>query len=261
MLHSLHFLESKKHNIKYGVIADQDDVGTVVACQEIQKFMPLAFKVGERETSMGKPINKMTELMPADVYMVVNDDVLCLTPNWDEVIAKAVEAKPYGMFWWKNGFEQEVLYPIITEKWRAAAGRFYTEDFPFWYDDLVMVEVWTMTTDEMPIVLDITIADRPQTTTHRMRDLKFWQSFYTETRGARLAQSFDIAKKLGLPEPKYGALMAGRLDEHLKTVPDDKLDLLEKEQGDREPADPSYYVAKERAQRVLDSLNDERRVA
>ena len=256
IMRSMNFLESGKHRVHYGVACDDDDVGTIVACQEIQKEILTGYRVGPRQCSLGGLINDMAVRMPADVYVGVNDDVLCLEPDWDDKIAQAVKKKPYGVFWWTNALPQEVLFPIVTEKWRTAAGSIFTDHYPFWYDDLCLMETWCMTTDEAPQVLGIKIADRTKTITHRMRELKFWQKFYTETRVLRVKNSLMISEKLGLPEPKSIHKMAQKLTEHLLTVPDEKLTEIERNQGETTPPDEAYLIAKARAQSILDEIRE-----
>jgi hypothetical protein len=253
VLYSLRYLESWKHRIHYGVICDDDDIATIVCCQKLKEVMPLAYRIGSRQETMGASINDMAKFMPADVYLVINDDILCLSPDWDKVISEAVEKTPHGIFWWKNACPMDALYPIVTEKWRQAAGGIFSENFPFWYDDLCLVELWAMTTQTDQLRLDISIADKP-IKTQRMRDLKFWQKVYTETRKQRVKQSIEIAEKLGLPKPTIGEALAERLTAALVSMDDERLTQIEKNQGETSEPDSAYLRAKEKAQRLLDQL-------
>lgn len=250
ILYSLRYLESQENEVQYGVICDNDDLETVAACEKLQKIMPLAYRVGERFVTMGSAINDMAKFMPADVYLVLNDDILCLSTNWDKEIVQAVNKTPHGVFWWTNDYDYDALYPIVTEKWRQAADGVFAENFPFWYDDLCLAELWVMTTDQEPIRLSIKIADKP-VATQRMRELKFWQKVYTETRKLRVRQSVEIAKKLGLPEPQCGAELAKRLTAALVAMDDERLSQIEKNQGDTTHPDSNYQIAKQNAEKLL----------
>jgi hypothetical protein len=253
VLSSLTMLESGKHRVYYGVCADDDDEETISFCKEMQGKMRLAFRVGERQKTMGGVINEMATLMPAEVYLVINDDILCLDYAWDDVIAEAVEKTPHGVFWWKNAYPMDALYPIVTEKWRQAAGQIFTNHYPFWFDDLCLIEVWMMTTGQEPIRLDISIVDKP-VSTQRMRDLKFWQGLYTQTRKLRVLQSYEIAEKLGLPRPTASEEFARRLTEALIVMDEEHLKQIEINQGETSPPDAAYLVAKERAEKILEEL-------
>jgi hypothetical protein len=69
-----------------------------------------------------------------------------------------------------------------------------------------------MTTSQENIILPIKISDRPRTTTHRMRDLKFWQKVYNGTRKLRVQKAYEIAKKLGIERPQAPDKIAILLD-------------------------------------------------
>ncbi len=261
VLSSLRMLESGLHKISYGVCLDNDDSETRDFCIEAQKVMPLAYRCGPRQKTMGGVINDMAERMKGDVFLVINDDILCISPSWDREIANAVEKTDYGVFWWNNALPtdtrrfMDALYPIITDKWRQAAGGIFTDHYPFWYDDLCLIELWYMTTEKEPLRLDISIVDKPVMTT-RMRDLKFWQSLYTKTRRERVKKGIEIAEKLGLPIPKTGGIMAEKLTEALVSMSDERLKEIELNQGESSPPDEAYLVAKSRAQVIIDNLQE-----
>lgn len=256
VLSTLRYLESGKHQVRYCVISDDDDPATAEWCSAA-KHIPITNRVGPRQTTMGGAINEVAEYFSdhADAYTVINDDILCMSANWDDTIAKAVEATPHGVFWWgcDESMEQDALYPIVTEKWRQAAGGVFTDYFPFWYDDLCLAELWLMTTDAEAIRLDCKIIDRPVMTT-RMREVKFWQQVYTQTRVLRVQQAYQVAERLGLPKPQ-GAVHVGKLmTSHLKSVPDEKLDAIEKNQGETAPPDAAYLEARARAEELLATI-------
>lgn len=260
VLQTLRYLESGKHEVRYGVISDEDDPATFEWCKTA-KHIPLVNRVEPRYQTMGGAINEMSEWMHvnlgSEVFTVINDDILCLTPNWDDIIAKAVEETPHGVFWWNDTNEQgyEALYPIVTDKWRKAAGGLFTDYFPFWYDDLCLAELWTMTTDSDNIRLDCQICDKPVKTT-RMRELSFWQQVYTKSRKLRVAKAYEMADKLGLPRPSSPEMIKALVDSKLKRVSDEWLDSIEQNQGETTAPDSAYLDAKARAEVLLQSIGD-----
>lgn len=248
-------LESGEHEVAYGVCCDDDDPQTSLLCAGLQGEIPLAFRVGPRPESLGGVINDMAERMPADAYLALTDHCLCLTPNWDEKIAAAVAQTPHGVFWWKNALPHEALLAIVTEGWRKAAGGIFTDHYPFWFDDLCLLEQWVMATDAEPLVLDVTLAHKA-TSTHRMRDLPFWQDFFIRTRALRVEKGKEIAAALGLPTPAIGFALAERLTAILKSVPPSELHKIEQGQGDASPPDPAYLAAKARAESILTRIKE-----
>ena len=259
ILRSMQFLESGKHEVRYVVGVDDDDEETRRACEWLgsKKQISLGVRVDARPVSLGGLINELALCKPADVYAAVNDDIVCLSPGWDEEIAKAVERLPHGVFWWTDGSGNGALFPIVTEKWRAAAGGIFSEWFPFWYDDLCLLELWMMTTDAEIQELDIKICDKPRTVTHRMRELKFWQNVYIATRKLRVAQAYDIAAKLGLPKPQGTEHIAALMNNHIKRVADEWIAEIEANQGDKTPPDENYRIAKDKARRMLEEVSPE----
>lgn len=257
VLSTLKYLESGRHQVKYCVISDDDDPETAAFCAAA-KHIPITNRVGPRQTTMGGAINDMAEYASsqgAEVYTVINDDVLCLSANWDQTIAEAVEKTPHGVFWWgcDPSMTQDALYPVVTEKWRKAAGGIFTDYFPFWYDDLCLAELWLMATDSEALRLDCQIIDKPVRTT-RMRELRFWQQVYTKTRVLREKQARDIAGALGLPVPECTVHVSKLMTARLKAVPDEKLDEIERTQGETSAPDDAYLMAKANAEELLRNI-------
>lgn len=250
ILGSLRALESGKHEVTYVVACDDDDPQTAQLCEKLKEALPLKISVNPRPVSLGGLVNQVALQYPADVYTAVCDDVLCVTLAWDGVIAEAVEKKPYGVFWWKNALPQEAFWAIVTETWRAAADGVFTDHYPFWYDDLCLVELWFMATNEDPQGLEIFLVDLPKTT-HRLRDIQFWRELFTRTRAWRVKQGRDIAKKLGLPEPRLSAEFAKRWEAMLGTLSDERCQQIENIQGDAGEPDPAYLRAYARAKELM----------
>lgn len=256
LLHCMHKLASGKHKITYAVSCDDDDPQTVDFCRAIRKFLPVAFKLNNfRPSSIGGMFNELALLAPAQVYTTMCDDLLVLSHEWDETIAAWTQAHPYHITHWKNMYPTETLYAIVTERWRAAAGGIYTDHYPFWFDDSVLLELWALTTsiDHAATAIDVFLYDKPQTETLRMRDISFWGLFYEVTRPLRVKKAYEIAKKLGLPDPLHAAALGKALTRQQDTL---KIQLkemqkIENTQGDPRPPDAAYIETKRRAKVLM----------
>ena len=257
-LTSMRYLESGDNTVHYYVIYDDDDEETHDFCQKLRNSnFPLGYRRGPRFETMGGVINQVAEYAhdndKSDVYLVINDDTLCLSLNWDRYISEAVEKTPYGVFWWKNALPVETLFPIVTEKWRQAAGGMFTDHYPYWFDDLCLIELWMMATDQEAIFLDCTLIDKP-VHTHRMRDLRFWQQVYNKTRPMRVEKAVEIAEKLGLPKPRMLQTFAKMIDKEFSGMTSDRLREIELSQGDvKITPDPSYLKVKARMKAFMDN--------
>ena len=248
---SLDMLASGKNEITYGVCADEDDPPTKLFALGIQARMPdrIAVRVGPRPQSLGALVNDMALRLPADAYCSITDDILCLTPAWDEEIRAKIEETPHGVFWWRNALEQDSLFAVVSDAWRQAAGGIFTNYYPFWFDDWALAELWTLATGREPLRLNAQIADKPRHT-HRLRDIPFWQSFYIFTRAERVRWARDIAAKLGLPEPLHAEAMADRLNAALHAMDAEAAKRIEL-QGDTEAPDAAYVATKVRAENMM----------
>lgn len=249
---SLKTLASEEHEILYGVACDDDDPATIdyLKAWRADGFKSLSYMHGPRAPSLGLLDNMLAGYMPADVYVVWGDDLLCCTHEWDKKIAEAIDRVPHGVFWWKTQDGSQSLVPIISEKWRAASGGLFTDYFPFWYDDIWLWELWQFTTDSEPEFLEVRMADKPIGTT-RMRDLGFWARFYHAMRGMRIKEGLRIAAALGLPIPKAGQVAPEVYKLYTHMHPDMVKDVERRNHAETGEPDPQYVVAKRRAEEML----------
>lgn len=253
-IRTLQEAESGKHRVVYIIGADADDpqtigMGKLLMAPSI-KGGQVTMHVFERTGSLGAMVNQMALDVPADAYCSLCDDVLVRTEGWDEKIAEAVERRPDGVFWWKTDDARPATYAIVTEKWRAAAGCIFTEHFPFWWDDIWLLKVWTLASEDPWLHVDAWLEDRPSKT-QNMRDLRFWGEFYLSQKGARVEQANRIAAALGWPRTLDVNALSEQIDqltpEFLATAND-----IEASQGESDkPAPPSYVRAKARAEALM----------
>lgn len=254
VLNSLRSQESGKNEVTYGIGCDVDDHVTIGTCEILQPRMPIRWHVTERQPSLGARVNQLAELMPADVYCSIADDVLCMTPGWDEKIAEAFAAKDDGVWWWRMHYKEYALYAIVSEKWRQAAGKIFTDYFPYWYDDIWLLELWVLASEAPFLYVDAQLADCPKAT-HRMRDMAFWHDFWHFMRPERVKKAREIAKNLGWPEPKTADILATVIG---RPVPEfvESMTKIEENQGDQGPASIEYIKAKSRAQEMMGKPQD-----
>lgn len=233
------------NDVRYVIGCDADDPRTIEMALAMREWgLPVFPHVAPRQPSLGGLDNLMAARFPADVYCVLGDDFRILTHGWDSAIVCAWMAKPDGVWWWSDR-KGEATVPIISERWRAAAGRIFTDYFPFWWDDIWLVEVLRYATGRIGADrLDIWLQDRARTT-HRMRDSQFWHDFFWSRRDERKEEGRKIAERLGWPRVEsLEGLDIGR-------NPDFDAAEIEAKQGDRGPPTSEYLIAFERAKALM----------
>lgn len=243
---SLHARASGRHEIRYVVGCDDDDPNTAALVEMIAaRGLPVKAHCGPRMSSLGGLVNEITEANPADVYCPLCDDVMVATVDWDEAIHAAWLKRRDGVWFWRT---KKSHYCIVSEKWRAAAGRIFTDYFPFWWDDLWLIQLWMYVTGKPRQYIDAWLDDGAPATT-RMRDLEFWTEFFWSRADERRMEAARIRQKLRRPiikhEPHHELY---RNPEYTRRTGE-----IQAKQGERAPPTPEYLRAKARADALMGS--------
>jgi hypothetical protein len=246
MLDTIRRLESGRHDVAYVIGCDSDDPETI-ALGHMEKLYDyrVSPRCMVRKSSLGAMVNLMIDENPADAYICLTDDVEILTPHWDEAIADAWTVRPDGIWWWRTLAVRPATYAIISEKWRSAAGQVWTDYFPFWWDDMWLLQVWMFASGEPMLPIEAWLDDQALAT-HRMRDLRFWADFYTRMKGKRQQQAVRMAKALGWPPAPLDDNRCDVSPAFLKEA-----DKIEGNQGDKMPPTAEYLKAKARAETMM----------
>lgn len=244
---SMTWRTSGEHDVRYVIGCDADDEPTrEMAMAMWGEGMPVVPHIAARQPSLGGLVNMLALKCPADVYCSLADDVYIATNGWDKEIAEAWQAKPDGVWWWLT--QNDATYAIVSEKWRAAAGRIFTDYFTFWFDDGWLLQVWLYASGMPGQMLKIHLEDRPRKT-HRMRDTTIWNDFYWSPRcqRERMAEALRIRKALGWPDVEHDPA----LDMKLRADANEWLAKVEDRRGDKDPPTPEYLAALGRIQDMM----------
>ena len=169
---------------------DSDDPQTIAAC--IPLGPAVRVHVLRRRGSLGQIVNILSEQNPADVYCSYADDLVMQEPGWDQIIADALEDHPDWVLWWgAQTVNCKTTYAIVPDVWRKAAGRIFTDYFPFWFDDTWLMQVWQYAVGSVDhwVALDAEIIDDSMGKTHRLQDYQFWEQFFWDRDGERLEEA------------------------------------------------------------------------
>jgi hypothetical protein len=251
-LTSLQQNASGKHNVRYGVAVDVDDLATIGVCQTLRPTWPQGsgFRVGPRPVSMDALHNQLARDIPGEVYVGFCDDMLCVTKDWDAEIAKLVKENPNGVWWWSSNREGEFTQmPIVSEAWRKAAGGIFPEYFPYWWGDTWLAEVYVLATESHLQYAPVFFIDGAETT-NNMRELRFWTEFYHWLQPVRIEEARRISEALGFPALTVTDLFSKFTGIKNKKFMD-RIEEIEAGQGDRGDPHEGYKIAKARAEEML----------
>lgn len=238
---------SGMNDVRYVIGCDADDLETIEMALALRGHgLPVIPNVAQRQPSLGGLVNLLAAKCPADVYCSLSDDMEVLTKGWDRAIADAWRKQPDGVWWWKS--HNDITYAIVSEKWRAAAGRIFTDYFPFWWDDIWLVEVLRYATGHIGAErIEAWVRDKARTT-HRMRDMTFWCDFFYSRREERKEEARRIAANLGWPA--VASVDGLDIQKNPEFTAEFAADVQAK-QGERAPPTPEYLVAYERAKALM----------
>lgn len=250
---ALDMLASGKHDIVYIVSNDFDDVLTQTIVGELLRDDISANIVCQKRVpSLGEAWNNAVSFAPADIYALISDRACPVTPIWDTILADAYMKDDTRVLWWTTNASP--VLPIVTHKWLEAAGRLYTDYFPFWFDDTWLHEVSAMVhgLPNYMVQAQLFINKKKSPITKRLRDLRFWMDFFIAKRPERIVHAADIRTKLGLKMPDIKPIEAWfKSNDEMWNK---KCAEWEKLMGDPSEPDESYFIAKKAAEDAIKNI-------
>lgn len=251
VLHSLTTLQSGKHEVTYVVGIDGDDIETLSVLPHLEASYPCEVVRRPRPTTLGQAWNELVLERKWDTCVVVADKHLCLTQDWDDVIAEGFGPKYHlalGRWHLLRAPEETLL--IMSRKWYETTGQIFPEWFPFWFSERWVFEVHQLAFNvDIPLILDLKMQE-PAGKTHGLRDLEFWFDFFAKTRDLRIWEASCIAKawKRKMPNTKPILQKMQEADEWQKP----RIPLYyESRGGVQTDATPEYLKAKAKAEKWL----------
>jgi hypothetical protein len=250
---ALQRLRSNQHEVRFNIGIDEDDQVSLDAASNLSAECPIDVSVGPRPIARGEIENRMLKLSAdADVVTMLTDRTFCITPGWDDALAKGVVEQPKRLLWWTCPDDNGCVMPIIPRAWREAAENCWSpEIFPFWFDD-----TWNQQIDLMlyglPSKKIVANYSGHRAKTKRARDFAFWIQLFNHLLPHRVEQAKTMAIALGVPFEMRPPVME-YIQRHYQTLME-RIDVLEKHFGDNGDPGPEYAESKARAERLFAQL-------
>ena len=242
--------------LSFCIRADADDTETIYMAGRLGKLVDVHLTIGARPQALGAEINRMAQSIDAGFYHVLNDDTWPLTRFWDRAQFEYRAQNPAFVSCWMLAGPTAPDYPFMSRAWLdAAGGQFFTNYFPFWFDDRWLADVAIMVTGKLVHPLQIWLCANKKGT-QRMRELGFWLDFYEALHDERVAQAQQIADNLGMGIDirrdraewvEKSRLWHGDLRENM--------DAVQQRNGDPGEPDAAYLAAKAYAVNRMAEIN------
>lgn len=168
---------------------------------------PVTWYHGPRAVTLGEKLNKLAAEARGDILWFIANDYVMETVGWPGKFRQAVTKLPNGIgvpYVHDDLHPDHTAFPIITRKMMTETGFM----FPPWFGIGWFIDTWM---DELGILMGIRFevdvnvrAPEGRGTTHGIRDITFWATFFNELRPYRVRDAFGLLKiAYGETSPGY----------------------------------------------------------
>lgn len=120
------------------VYVDSDDKTRGEYKALLQPYPFVSVVVGQPQ-SVSLSWNVLANLCSGDLLMMGNDDLVCVTPGWADIVHEEVARFADGIFcaWVNDDFKKadHCAFPIVSRRWYECLGYFTPRYFEFGYND------------------------------------------------------------------------------------------------------------------------------
>ncbi len=239
-------MRSMAHDVRFRIGIDEDDQVSLDAASNLEAECPIDVICGPCPIARGEIENRlMRGSAEADVVTMLTDRTFCITPGWDDALAKGVTEQPKRLTWWMCPEDNGCVMPIIPKAWREASEHNWSpEVFPFWFDD-----TWNQQIDlliyGLPSLKVMVNYSGHRSKTKRARDFAFWITLFNEMLPIRVEVAKAMAGKMGA-EFKMRPDVMEYITKHYRALMEN-IPKLEEMFADADEPGPEYIEAKRRA--------------
>lgn len=151
--------------------------------------------------SMGEMFNRLWQNCTTNpgLYFPFPDDYLIATPNWDSVLREYFHRFDDGIMLGylpdPTAQPHQVTFAIPSAKWLNLLGYFITSRFYYWFDDAWLDDIATMVNRKVLIPISLHVPEG-KGKTPRMRNLPFWNGYFSNTIHERYLDACNIIKAI-----------------------------------------------------------------
>ncbi len=185
------------------IYVDDDDLDTIEFSSAFTRLTEYRFCISwhilPRTGSMGMMLDALYRTSrPAEVYAPMTDDYIFRTHGWDKLIRDVWARYPDGV-WLAYPHDPtspgNVTFAIIGSCWISVTGRYLTNYFPFWFDDVWLDQVAQLIGRRIALPMEMEPIGG-KGVTQRMFNLWFWQQFFANTLDERIEEANSLSRAL-----------------------------------------------------------------
>ena len=192
---------SKHENFKIFILHDRDDAANSDKLKKAAKDLPnLIYFENQHTKTMGEMVNELQDKahVECDIFIPFPDDYEIVTQNWDLVILEkfAIHKELPACCYFNDTIvpASQATFTVLNKNWVETVGRYVTNYFPFWFDDVWIDEIAQMAGLKERINISVNCLSG-KGKTPRMKNLPFWNSFFRNTIQERLSDANKLINR------------------------------------------------------------------
>src|SRR5512135_596435 len=195
-------LRSNLHELQFVLGFDRDDkISPRVLRYTGEVKPPIICCIEDRSPTRGTFENRVLQQardLGCEMATLLTDRTFCITPGWDDILARGVTELPLRPLWWSCPHDNVCAIPIMPKGYLDALDwKWSPELFPFWFDDTWNQQIDLLIHGLPSKKIAASFAGQRGKTT-RGRDFGFWIEFFHRLLPMRVNLAETVAKAQGL---------------------------------------------------------------
>ncbi|HBQ98608.1 MULTISPECIES: hypothetical protein [unclassified Roseofilum] len=232
----------EKELVDIWIYVDHDDLVTIDYLESGMKekySFGIHYVVGDLTVSQGEMSNILREKCTTNpgIYGIGGDKLLFVTPGWDTLVREEFNKYPDRIAFVSltDSYHDKHFgaYGFLSAEWLNQTGRFLSEYFPFWGDDLCINQVASIIGRNIQLDARVKLQGGKGKTA-RLRNWLFWKRFFNDTLIERVEEAEQL-RKIIYPEKnadyyqnlEEGNKIISNFQNYLKFEPEDEIIALE----------------------------------
>jgi len=194
--------------VEFWLMIDDDDDQTLAMLESDwtkASEIPVHANIGSRPLTLADGTNQLWQAASnAGIYLLTTDDYLMQTPEWDRIVREAYAAGPtdrlsiYQLNCPDRPSDDLILWTVSAE-WLNICGRFLAPYFPYWFTDMWVDHVATITGRKQKLPIDMIAQGDEDHGTQGIWRLDYWYRLFHLLLCERVEEAHKIITAIHQP--------------------------------------------------------------